>query len=142
MSLAENKALFRRLYEEVINNRNLAVMDELAAPDLIDHEELPPGVPPGREGAKQFFAMLHQAFPDLRVEADEPLAEGDRVVIHATWRGTHQGTFLGIPPTGKAITFTGIDIVRIQDGKMVEHWGITDSLGLLQQLGAIPAPEQ
>ena len=140
MSAEENKALFRRLVDEFINTGNEAVADEVMTPDFVEHEEL--GGPPTREGVKQFFAMFRAAFPDLRVTIEDMIAEGDKVVARLTMRGTHQGEFLGIPPTGKQVTMGVIDIVRVADGKAVEHWGISDQLGLMQQLGAIPAPGQ
>ncbi len=143
MSTAEeNKALFRRFMEEVANQGNIDAVDELVAPDAVEHEELPPGTPPGREGVKHFFALLRNAFPDLRVTIDDQIAEGDKVVSRVTLSGTHKGEFVGIPPTGKTVTFGAIDIIRVAGGKLVEHWGVTDNLGLLQQLGVVPPPGQ
>ena len=136
----ENKALFRRMFEEVINQGNISLIDELVAPDFVEHEELPPGAPAGREAVKQLFSMLHTGFPDLKATIDDVIAEGDKVVARTTWSGTHQGEFMGIPPTGKRASFGVIDIVRCADGKLVEHWGQMDSMGMMQQLGVVPAP--
>jgi steroid delta-isomerase-like uncharacterized protein len=139
MFVQENKALVRRYYQEVFNEHNLASFDQLAAPDAIDHS-LPPGLPQGIEGTRQILGMYLTAFPDVQVTVGDLIAEGDRVVARLVYTGTHQGDFLGIPPTGRRITVTATDIIRIADGKMVEHWGNSDQLGLLQQLGAIPSP--
>lgn len=130
------KSLLRRLYDEV-NAGNLAAMDELLADDLVEHEETP-GLEPNKEGVKQFFAMFRSAFPDLHMEPHEMLADGDLVCARITTTGTHQGEFLGIPPTGKRIEVEAIDIVRMRDGQAVEHWGVTDTIAMMQQLGAIP----
>jgi steroid delta-isomerase-like uncharacterized protein len=141
MPLEENKALLRRFAEEALNRGNLDAIDEFMPPEFVEHEPLPvPGT--GREAVKQFFAQMRSGLPDLQMTIEDLIAEGDRVVARFAVQGTHQGHFLGIPPTGKRAGFTGIDIVRIAGGRIVEHWGNTDTLGFLQQLGAIPAPEQ
>jgi len=140
MSADENKQLFRRFIEEVANRGKIAIVDELVTADIIEHEEIP-GVPPNREGVKQAFTMFRTAFPDLQVTIEDLIAEGDKVVARETWRGTHRGEFMEIPSTGKRVEFAAVDIVRIANGKMVEHWGQMDSLGMLQQLGVIPQPE-
>lgn len=142
MSSEQNKALVREMMEEVFNRGNMSRLDEFMAPDFVEHEELPPGIPPGREGVKQLPTMLHSAFPDFKVTIDDMVAEGDKVVIRQTWSGTHKGEFMGVPPTGKNVSFQVIDIIRVAGGKVVEHWGQMDNMGLMQQLGAIPTPEQ
>ena len=141
MSAEQNKALFRRLIEEVFNHGNTSVVDELCAPDFAEHEELPPGIAPGREGLKQIALVCRQAFPDFKFTTDDIIAEGDKVVVRSTWSGTQKGEFMGIPPTGKRVSFEVIDIVRIADGKVQEHWGRMDEMGLMRQLGVIPEPE-
>lgn len=139
MSVEDNKALFRRLLEEAFTNGNVDIIDELIAEDVVDHEELPPGLSgPPREQLKQFVAMWKAAFPDGYVEISDIIAEGDRVVSRSTLHGTHSGEFLGIPPSGNQINYEIIDIARIVDGKCVEHWAASDNLKLLQQLGAMP----
>jgi len=140
MSTEQNKALVRQMVEEMFNRGNIGRADEFLAPDFIEREELPPGMPRDREGVKQLTAMLRGAFPDFRATIDDMVAEGDKVVMRMTWRGTHKGEFMGIPPTGKSVSFGVIDIIRIAGGKFVEHWGQMDSMALMQQLGAIPAP--
>ena len=141
MSTEQNKALVRRL-EEVFNRGNISLVDELFAPDFVEHEELPPGIPPGREAVKQLTTMFRSAFPDFKATIDDIVAEGDKVVIRQTWSGTHKGEFMGVPPTGKSVSFGVIDIIRIAGGKFVEHWGQMDMMGMMQQLGAIPTPGQ
>jgi predicted ester cyclase len=119
MSTEDNKAVFRR-WCEVISQNRLDRVEEIIAPDEIDHA-LPPGVPPGLEGVKQIFTLLHTAFPDLQIQIDDLIAEGDQVVGRITARGTHQGEFMGIAPTGKPVSFNAIDVVRIAGGKIVER---------------------
>ena len=142
MSIEQNKALARQLVEEVLNRGDMSRADELLAADFIEHEELPPGVPAGREAPKQLTTMLRSAFPDFKATINDLIAEGDKVVIHMTWNGTQQGEFKGIPPTGKRISVGIFDILRIAEGQIVEHWGLTDSMAMMQQLGVIPAPGQ
>ncbi len=140
MSTEHNKALVRRLVDEIFNRGNVGAADELMAPDFVEHEELPPGVPSGRDGVKHMTVMLRSAFPDFRATIEDMMAEGDKVVLRMTWTGTHQGEFMGIPPTGRSVSFGVIDIIRIAEGKFVEHWGQMDNMALMQQLGAIPEP--
>jgi steroid delta-isomerase-like uncharacterized protein len=141
MSVEENKASVRRFSEEVFNKKKLAAIEEFYAPNLIDHS-LPPGVPGGIEGQRQGIAMFLTAFPDLHLTVEDIIAEGDKIVVRMTFRGTHQGAFVGIPPTGKQVTVTEIAILRIANGKAIEQWNNFDELGLMQQLGAIPTPGQ
>ena len=97
-------------------------------------------MPQGRAGIKQFFAMTRRGLPDYHATVEDEAAEGDKVMYRVTFRGTHQGELMGIPPTGKQVTIAAIDIFRIAEGKIAEHWGIADKLGLLQQLGVAPGP--
>ena len=142
MSTEQNKALARQLVKEAINQGNMRVIDELLIPDFVEHEELPPGIPPGREAPKVLFTMLRSGFPDIKATIEHLVAEGDQVVLHMTWTGTHEGEFMGIPPTGKSISINVIDILVIAEGRFVEHWGVMDSMAMMQQLGVVPAPEQ
>lgn len=137
MSTDENKAVVRRFVEAVINQQQLEVIDELVAADFIEHDALPPDIPPGSAGQKRYMAMFLHAFPDLHIAVKQAVAEGDTVVFYQTLRGTHRGAFMGLAPTGKAVAFDATDIVRVEDGKMAEHWSVMDTLGLLQQLGAV-----
>ncbi len=141
MSLEANKAVVIQLYQEVFNKGDLDLADKLIAPNAINHDpQQPPGVPSGPQGLKVAVTMLRNAFPDDHHTIDDLVAEGDKVVVRTTHSGTHQGSFLGLAPTGKHIINTSIHIFRIASGKIVEVWANRDDLGVLQQLGAIPAP--
>ena len=133
----KNLALARRMYKEVVNEGNIELIDEMVSADVIEHEEMP-GLEPNREGVKQFFTMFRSAFPDLRFHVEELLASGDKVVARLLIQGTHKGEFMGMAPTGKKINVKAIDILRMADGKVAEHWGVTDTMTMMQQLGAIP----
>jgi steroid delta-isomerase-like uncharacterized protein len=141
MSEEQNKAMVRRFVEEVFNRGNISAADELLAPDFVEHEELPPGIPSDREGVKQMTTMMRIAFQDFKATIEDIIAQGNRMVIRMTWSGTQKGEFMGIAPTGKSISVGVIDIMRIADGKVVEHWGQMDSMGMMQQLGAMPDEE-
>lgn len=111
------------------------------ADDFVEHEELPGGHPPTRDGVRGFFEMYRAAFPDLRMDAQDVLTDGDKVVARVRFTGTHQGEFIGLPPTGTSIDVEAIDIVRFgDDGLAREHWGVSDVMGMMQQLGAVPGP--
>jgi predicted ester cyclase len=135
MSAEQNKAIVRQMVEEIFNRGNVSRLDEFVAPDFVEHEELPPGM-----DAKQMTTLLRSAFPDFKATIEHLIAEGDKVVMSMSWTGTQKGEFMGIPPTGKRVSFGVIDIIRLAEGKFVEHWGIMDSMALMQQLGAVPAP--
>jgi steroid delta-isomerase-like uncharacterized protein len=139
MSTEDNKALARRAYE-ALNQRNLAIIDEVCAPDFVYHSAS--ATIRGLEAYKQFLSMYLSGGPDLHFTLEDQVAEGDKVVTRHTARGTHLGPFMGIPPTGKHVTATGIAIMGVANGKIVEEWANADDLGLLQQLGVIPAPGQ
>jgi steroid delta-isomerase-like uncharacterized protein len=138
MSIEDNKATTRRIFEEVLNKGNLALVDEIVSSDNVFHT--PTGPVHGLEGYKQFVNMYLSAFPDLKFTIEDEIAEGDKVVTRYTSRGTHRADLQGIPPTGKQVTVTGIVIGRFANGKLVEGWLDFDALGMLQQLGVIPAP--
>jgi steroid delta-isomerase-like uncharacterized protein len=140
MSTEENKALVRRFIEEVQSKHRLELIDELFGADFVDHHS--GSTPPYLEGAKRFFTAIFTAFPDLSAMIHEQAAEGDKVWTRKTFHGTHLGPFMGVPPTGKAIVVVVMDVFRIDDGKIVEHWGVSDMLGLMQQIGASPLPGQ
>ena len=140
MSVEENKAIVRRLWEEVINKGNMAVVDELVATNYIDHTQTPELVARDPESYKQVVIMFRTAFPDLHVTIEDKIAEGDKVVSRFTVRGTHKGEFMGIAPTGRQVTVTGIAIHRIAGGKLAEVWINMDFLGMMQQLGVVPTP--
>ena len=133
----ENKALYRRFIDEIIKNKRVEVIDELMDPNMVEHNPVP-GQAPGLDGMKEFMGMFFAAFPDLDSTIDLLIAEGDIVAGRMTTTGTHTGEFMGIPATGKRVTFTETHIVRIANGKAVEHWGNSDDMAMMQQLGVIP----
>lgn len=141
MSPEQNKAIVRRLVEEAQEGGHLHVIDELISPDFVDHSAWP-GIPPTREGVKQIFGMFHAALADLQVIIHDQIAEADRVATRKTLRGTHQGDLLGVPPSGKVIAIDVIDILRLKDGRITDHWNLVDQHGLLQQLGLVPVPAE
>jgi len=131
--------LIQRFYTEVIAGGNIDLFDELVSEDFVDHEEALPGQPPGKAGGRFFAEAIRAAFPDITVKTAGPaLSDGDFQAAHVIMTGTHQGDLMGIAATGRTVEFGGTDIIRIQDGKIVEHWGTTDTMTLMQQLGAIP----
>jgi steroid delta-isomerase-like uncharacterized protein len=136
MSIEENKALARR-WCEAFNTQNWAAIVAITAPDFVQHGA-PPGIAADLAGHQQLMMAFWTAFPDAHQVNDELIAEGDKVVERYTVRGTHQGAFLGLPPTGKQVSVRALGIDRIKDGKIVETWISMDTLGLLQQLGALP----
>jgi steroid delta-isomerase-like uncharacterized protein len=136
----QNKTLMRHAVEEVWNQGNLDAIGDYVANDFVVHASTSAAEIHGPEGARQYFGMLREAFPDLHFTIEDQVAEGDKVVTRWTARGTHAGAFMGISPTGRQFSLTGIDIDRVVNGKAVECWTSVDELGLLQQLGALPAP--
>ena len=141
MTTEANKVSAQRMVDEVVNAGNFALIEELLAPDFINHD-VPPGVSPTREGTKALIAMLREAFPDLHATVDDVIAEGDKVVQRTTARGTMTGAMMGMPPSGKSATWQQIHILRFANGKQVEHWAVIDQLGMLQQLGFAAATSQ
>jgi steroid delta-isomerase-like uncharacterized protein len=136
----QNKVLARREIEEVWNQANLAVIDELVAPNATFYDpSVPDGKFSGPEGMKQFVQIYRGAFPDVHITINDQIAEGDKVCTRWTATGTHKGALMGIAPTGKRATVTGVDFARYQGGKVVESWANYDMLGLLQQLGVVPS---
>ena len=151
MSIEENKAIVRNVFEGVFNKGNVAAVDQLFAPNFVVHLEYPTNVPvpaeyqQSLEDLKQFISQFRTTFPDFHETVELQVAEGDMVVTRLTARGTHTGeyrglTYKGIPPTGKQVTWTETQIFRIADGKIVEQWSNEDDLGRLQQVGALPMP--
>jgi predicted ester cyclase len=136
----ENKALAKRFYEEVFNKKNLNAIDELCDPNFVDHSAMP-GQAPGRQGLKDIFSMYLKAFPDMRVNLGELIAERDLVAARFSGEGTHRGELFGTPPTGKRMKFNGIDFIRFKNSKAVEVWHQGDDMVGLMQLGIkLPLP--
>ena len=140
MSEEQNAAVYRRWFDEGCSQGNIDLVDELYSDEYVTHS-LPPDLPPTRDGLKLFITALRAGLPDLQVPVHAVVAEGDRVMGRLSLRGTHNGTLLGIPPTGKHVD-VGLMIIARFDGAglWVEDWSAWDQLGLLQQLGAVPAP--
>jgi steroid delta-isomerase-like uncharacterized protein len=132
-----NKTVSRRLIEEAFNQGKYDVIDELVAPTFVNHDPLT-GDTKGPEGTREVIEGYRSAFPDLKVTIEDQLAERDLVATRWTAKGTHKGELLGIAPTGKEATVTGLTIDRIKDGKIVESWNNWDTLGMLRQLGIVP----
>jgi len=135
---AANKALVQRMVEVIQNQQQLDRMGDFFEPNFVNHLDHAPDSPLNSiEKAQQLFTQMFAALPDLRVTIQHQVAEGDTVMTHKIFQGTHLGAFMGVAPSGKPITFGVIDILRLENGKIVEHWAIQDRLGLMQQLGAL-----
>ena len=137
MSESENRAVVQRFLEEVINEGRLEQADEIVAEDFVELDPLP-GQRQGREGLKEVIGMLRAAFPDMHWVVEEMIAEGEKVVTRFTWTGTQQGTFMGMPATGRSVAVKGVVIDRIIGGMMTDSRILMDTMGMMQQLGAIP----
>lgn len=133
------KGVARRVFD-VMSTGNLELADQVIAPDCVDHEQFP-GLPSGLEGFKQFVQIMRTGFPDLRVTVQDMIAAENKVAARVNLSGRHTGSFMGIGATGKTIDIPAIDILRIENGKVVEHWGVTDQLRLLQQIGVVDDPQ-
>jgi predicted ester cyclase len=140
MSAEENKAVVRRFFEELLSTDNLAVADEILSPGFRFYFAGSP-VPMDLESYKEFLVARRTAFPDRRFVLEEMIAEGDKVSARFTMRGTHKGELRGIVRTGREVTMTGIDMIRLEGGKIVEDRVEVDQLGMMQQLGVIASPQ-
>ena len=136
MSTEDNKSLVRRYLDEVWQKGNVMAADEFLAPNYRRYLS-PTAAPLDVAGQKQRLAGFRAAFPDIQITLEDIFAEGDRVAFRSTMRGTHQGAFLGLAPTGRAVTVSLVDVMRVENGRLVEHWGGPDLLNLAQQLGAV-----
>lgn len=134
--MSDLKAVGRRFYDEVFNSGDIAALDDILADDFVEHEEVP-GFKPDKAGVTEFFSMMHQAFPDISVEVEAMAVDGDQLLTHAVMRGTHRGEFMGIPATGRSVEVPLADRIRFRDGRAVEHWGVTDMMAMMEQLGVI-----
>ena len=131
----ENKSLAQRWHR--IFEGDFAIADDIIADDCVYHDG-PPGLLPGPDGVKEWAIIFRNGFPDIRVTEEQFIAEGNRVVGRFVAETTHTGAFMGVRPTGNKITLSGINIMRVADGKIVEHWVNLDALGLMKQIGAVP----
>jgi steroid delta-isomerase-like uncharacterized protein len=139
LTTEQNKAIVRRAFEEPWKG-NLDVVDELVATQYIGHDPANPEPLHGPEGVKEFISGYRAAFPDARITVEEQLAEGDLVATRWSARGTHAGELMGVEPTGKQVTVSGLAISRLENGKIVEEFQNWDNFGLMKQLGAVPEP--
>ena len=139
MPTGRSDSLIRRIFEEAFNQGDLAVADEVLTPDHFAHTAFG-GAPNGPQGLKWLIAMFRTAFPDLHCTVEDEIQEGGQFAAHWTLRGTHKGSFLGNPPTGRSVVVQGIIFARTENGRMVEDWTLIDQLGILQQLGLVPPP--
>ena len=139
--MAEGVDLIQRFYDEVLSQGNVGKVDDLVTDDVIDHEPFP-GQPDGIDGVRQFVGMMSTAFSDLKATIGPSLESGDLASAQVTITGRHTGEFMGVPASDKEFEIEAIDIIRVEDGKCAEHWGVTDNMALMQQIGAIPEPAQ
>jgi steroid delta-isomerase-like uncharacterized protein len=139
MQEEQNKQIVRRFVDEYQTGASESAFEELLDQAILDHSR-PPGIAPGAEGVRQQFDGFRAAFPDFRATILDQVAEGDKVVTRKVFHGTHEGDLWGIPATGRGVEILVIDIVRIRDGKITEHWNVVDQLGLMRQLGVLPEP--
>jgi len=136
MSAEENREIVRRFWG-VWEEGKLGLVDELVAPDYVNHSPGMPGQPEGPEGVKAVVSMFRAGMPDLRVVIEDMIAEGDKVMMRYKIEGTHEGELFGVPPTGRRVSVESITVERVSSGKIREHWRVTDTLDMMQQLGAI-----
>ncbi len=137
MLMEDMKQLVRDHYEAGVHRGDMQAVERQLNPDFVDHDVLP-GTPPGLESTKEYLISLRRAFPDMRVTIEDMIAEGDRVAVRAIWRGTHVGEFMGMAPTNRHFTMSGMVFWRVHNGKLAERWANLDRLSLLRQLGALP----
>lgn len=140
MTTRDNRTLVSRFFEEVFNRQDAGAAADILAPDFVAHHPAFPGGIRGVEGIMGTTGMFRAGFSDLNYRPDDFVVEGDKVAVRWTAHGTHDGTFFNVPPSGRTVTVTGIDIFRASDGKLAEAWVNSDLLGLMQQIGAVPSP--
>ena len=138
--MAQGVELIQRFYDELLTNGNLDALDELVTDDVVEHEPGLPGQPDGKEGVVFFVNAVRSAFSEMRATVDQSLESGDLACAQVTITGRHSGDWMGVPATDKTVEVNAIDIIRVEDGKCAEHWGVTDNMAMMMQLGAIPEP--
>jgi steroid delta-isomerase-like uncharacterized protein len=138
--MAEGAALIQEFYDELVSKGNLDRLDDFVTDDVVDHEQGMPGQPEGKEGVAFFVNAMRDAFSDLEATCDVTLESGDLACARVTITGKHTGEFAGVPATDKRVQIESVDIIRLDGDKCAEHWGVTDMMGLMQQIGAIPEP--
>jgi steroid delta-isomerase-like uncharacterized protein len=142
MSAEENKEVVRRFWGVWEEDDFIELIDELLAPDYVNHSPGTPDQPAGPEGVKAIVSMFRNGMPDLRVTIDDMIAEGDKVATRYTVEGTHEGELFGVPPTGRRVSIESMTVERVSGGQIIEHRRITDTLDMMQQLGVVPEQEQ
>ena len=140
MSNDSVRALVIRVIKDIFHAKKLELVDELYSPNFVGHQ-IPAPLPNNREGQKQLLAYFHSVFPDLELVFEDEIVEGSKLAGRGYFTGTHRGEFRGIAPTGKRVKVEFQDLWRVEGGRIAEYWGTVDYLGLLQQLGALPAPK-
>jgi steroid delta-isomerase-like uncharacterized protein len=138
--MAQGADLIQEFYDEMLTNGNLDKIDDMVTDDVVDHEEGLPGQPEGKEGVVFFVNTMRDAFSDLKATVGQSVESGDMACAQITISGKHTGEFMGVPASDKSFEIECIDMIRIEDGKCAEHWGVTDIMALMQQIGAVPAP--
>jgi steroid delta-isomerase-like uncharacterized protein len=140
--MAEGTELIQRFYDEMLGEGNLDKLDELVTDDVVDHQQGLPGQPEGKEGVVFFVNTLRSAFSDIKATVGPSLESGDMAVARVTVTGRHTGEWMGVPASDRSFEIESIDFIRIEDGKCAEHWGVTDNMTLMVQIGALPEPAQ
>jgi steroid delta-isomerase-like uncharacterized protein len=140
--MAEGAELIQRFYDEMLSEGNLDKLDELVTDDVVDHQQGLPGQPEGKEGVVFFVNMLRSAFSDIKATVGPSLESGDMAAARVTLTGKHTGDWMGVPASDRSFEISSIDIIRIEDGKCAEHWGVTENMALMVQIGALPEPAQ
>jgi steroid delta-isomerase-like uncharacterized protein len=138
--MAEGVELIQRFYDEMLGAGDLSKIDELVTDDVVDHEEGIPGQPEGKEGVAFFVNTLRAAFSDIKATVGQTVESGDMACAYVTLTGKHTGEWMGVPASDQSFEIDAIDIIRVEDGKCAEHWGVTDNMALMVQIGAVPAP--
>jgi predicted ester cyclase len=138
--MTDDAAAFRRIPLEIFNEGKLDVLDEVVSENYVEHMDLPPGVPPDRDGFRGFITALRGGFPDFKFEVLQQYQDGDKHIGLVRASGTMTGEFMGMPPSGKSATWDEVHIGRMADGKLTEHWGVIDRMSMMQQLGFMPGP--
>lgn len=138
--MADHAAVARRFYDEVMSKGDLDALDEIIHDDFVEHENVPPGMPTDKNAPRAFVSMFRTSFPDFTATIEDMIQQGDKLVVRSRMSGTHQGEFMGVPPSGKSFDITAIDIVEFRDGKCVAHWGVTDTAAMMEQLGMVEPP--
>jgi steroid delta-isomerase-like uncharacterized protein len=140
--MAESVELIQRFYDELLGAGNLDALDELVTDDVVEHEQGLPGQPEGKEGVVFFVNALRGAFSDIKATVGQSLESGDLACAQVTITGRHTGEWMGVPASDRSFEIQSIDIIRVEEGKCAEHWGVTDNIALMMQIGAIPEPAQ